>query len=78
MATEIVPSNPRKPIDEASCMLHEINATVDLLAESMADEGGQAAANPKQVCAILYGVLRNLETVKDLVDSFELPPAHKG
>lgn len=52
-------------LETAQSWLTGVNATVDLLAESLTDEDGQAAANPATVAAVLYGVLNQVRAAQE-------------
>lgn len=55
-------------LETAQNWLAGINATVGMVAESLLEEDGQAAANPATVAAVLYGVLNQVRAAQEEVD----------
>ncbi len=62
-ATYLIPkeSTPRDLFDDSQMLLEFARETIGLVAEELANEGSQLAANLSTASTILFGVLRTLD-----------------
>ena len=71
MATESVTnaSEIADSLKEPALRLLGTEATIHMLAEQMSHGEGQAAANPRQISAVLYGTLPQIQTAQNSIAS---------
>ncbi|MBE1159638.1 hypothetical protein [Dyella acidiphila] len=66
-------SKPTDLASDASCLLDGVIQTVQAVIDGMSNKGSQMSADAhKQVPAMLFGVLFQLEMVKNLTDALEI------